>query len=241
MPKSTLRRIIDELPTQAATITTGRGGVSSGAGSVILRALDIAFTAYRGIVASNVQRAIELLEDRKLNLSGGTMTGALYLDGDPDEDDEAASRHYVDTYMTDGRGAAELAVNTLANVPMFHVTHETETGRIGVPTAPGIDWYPSGVRISPAVLNYAEYESATSTHTMSDKPVAYCDGTFTVNLPAVAVVAGRIYHIVNIGSGTISIDPDGSDTINGSATPLALSTQWSVATLHSDGTGWVRL
>ena len=240
MPKSTLRRIIDELPTSVTMVTTGRGGVSSGSGSGLLHALDVAFTAYRGIVASNVQRAIELLEDRKLDKAGGTMTGALLLAGDPTADEEAASRHYVDTYMTDGRGAAEIAVNTLANVPMFHVTHASETGRIGVPTAAGIDWTPTRVRIAPAILSYAEHESANSTHTMSDKPLVYCNGTFTVNLPAAAVSDGRIYHVVNIGSGTITIDGSGSETING-ATTLALTTQWSVATLHCDGAAWYRL
>ena len=240
MPKSTLRRIIDELPGGGVTVITGRGGVSSGAGSGALHAIDVLFTAYRGIVAGNVQRAIEMLEDRKLDKAGGTMTGALYLVADPTEDSEAASRHYVDTYMTDGRGAAEVAVNTLANVPLFHVTHESETGRIGVPTAPGIDWTPARVRIAPAILSYAEHEAASSTHTMSDKPLAYCNGTFTVNLPPAALCNGRIYHVVNIGSGTITIDGDGSETINGAPT-LALTTQYSVASLHCDGTAWYRL
>ena len=42
------------------------------------------------------------------------------------------------------------------------------------------------------------------------------------------------------GSGTITIDGSGSETING-ATTLALTTQWSVATLHCDGAAWYRL
>lgn len=235
MPKSTLRRVIDELTVTTSTTSTGRtpGSASSG----LLRALDIAFTAYRGIVASNVQRAIELLEDRKLDLAGGSMSGSLYLAGDPTEDDEAASRHYVDTYMTDGRGAVELAVNDLANVPLIHVTHETETGRIGVPTAPGIDWTPAGVRISPAILSYAEYEAATGTHTAGDKPVIYCTGTFTVTLPPAATAAGRVYHVVNVSTGIITVDGSGSETING-ATTLSLAHQYDAAALHCNGTGW---
>jgi hypothetical protein len=237
MPKSTLRRIIDEIPGASVTTTTTRSGSSAGGGFGVLHALDVLFTAYRGIVAGNVQRAIEMLEDRKLNVSGGTMSGALYLAGDPSDDDEAASRHYVDTYMTDGRGAVEVAVNSLANVPLFHVTHESETGRLGVPTAPGIDWTPAGVRISPAILNYAEYESVTGTHTAADKPVIYCDGTFTVNLPAAAIAAGRVYHVVNVGTGTVTVDGSGSETING-ATTLSLAHQYDSAALHCNGTGW---
>lgn len=239
MPKSTLRRIIDELPGVGGTTTTGRAPGS--ASSSVLRAANVLFTAYRTIVASNVQRAIELLEDQKLNLSGGYMAGGLYLVDDPVEDNEAATKRYVDTYMAEpNEGTTALRVDTLAGVPMFHVVHETESGRVGVPTAPGIDWTPAGVRIAPAVLNYAAHEAASSTHTLADVPVVYCNGTFTVNLPPAAVATGRIYHVVNVGSGTITIDGDGSDTINGAAT-LALTTQWSVATLHSNGGGWVRL
>lgn len=237
MPKSTLRRIIDEIPGASVTTTTTRSGSSAGGGFGVLHALDVLFTAYRGIVAGNVQRAIEMLEDRKLNVSGGTMSGALYLAGDPSDDDEAASRHYVDTYMTDGRGAAEVTVNTLANVPLFHVTHESETGRIGVPTAPGIDWTPAGVRISPAILGTLEYETATSTHTLGDKPVVYCTGTFTVTLPPAAMSAGRVYHVVNASTGVITVDGNGSETING-ATTLSMAHQYDSAALHCDGTGW---
>ena len=238
MPKSTLRRIIDELPGAAGSAS---GRAPGSASSSILRAANVLFTAYRTIVASNVQRAIELLEDQKLNLSGGSMSGGLYLVDDPVEDDEAATKRYVDTYMAaPNAGTTALRVDTLAGVPMFHVVHETESGRVGVPTAPGIDWTPAGVRISPAILNYAAHEAAGSTHTLADVPVVYCNGTFTVNLPPAAVATGRIYHVINVGAGTITIDADGSETINGAST-LALTTQWAVATLHSNGGGWVRL
>lgn len=238
MPKSTMRRIIDELPGGAAS-SSGRAPGS--ASSSILRAANVLFTTYRTIVASNTQRAIELLEDQKLNLAGGYMAGGLYLVDDPVVDDEAATKRYVDTYMAaPNEGTTALRVDTLAGVPMFHVVHETESGRIGVPTAPGIDWTPAGVVVSPAILNYAAFEAASGTHTLADVPVVYCNGTFTVNLPPAAVATGRIYHVVNVGSGTITIDGDGSETINGAAT-LALTTQWSVATLHSNGGGWVRL
>lgn len=238
MPKSTLRRIIDELPgSSVSSSSRAPGSASSG----MVRAINVLFTAYRTIAAANVQRAIELLEDQKLNLTGGSMSGGLYLVDDPVEDDEAATKRYVDTYMAEpNEGTTALRVDTLAGVPMFHVVHDTEHGRLGVPTAPGIDWTPNGVTIAPAVLNYAAHEAANGTLTLADVPVVYCDGTFTVNLPPAAVAVGRIYHVINVGSGTITIDADGSETINGAAT-LALTTQWSVATLHSNGVGWVRL
>lgn len=137
--------------------------------------------------------------------------------------------------------ATQLEVRNSSDVPLIRVTTADNGGRIGVPTAPGIDWDAYGVVIAPAILNYAGYASASSGPvTIGDAPVLYCNGTFTVNLPPAAVAAGRIYHVVNVGTGTITIDGDGSETING-ATTLAINTQWAVATLHSNGTGWVRL
>lgn len=240
MPKSTLRRIIDELPGVTGT-TSATGRAPGSASSGLIRAANVLFTAYRTIVASNVQRAIELLEDQKLDLSGGSMSGGLYLADDPADDYEAATKRYVDTYMAEpNEGTTALRVDTLAGVPMFHVVHETESGRVGVPTAPGIDWTPAGVRIAPAVLNYAQFETVTGTHTAGEKPFIYADGTFTITLPPAAVSAGRYLTIANIGTGTVTVDGNGSETINGSLTH-ALSVQYATVRMHCNGVGWIRL
>lgn len=151
MPKSTLRRIIDELPGAAGSAS---GRAPGSASSSILRAANVLFTAYRTIVASNVQRAIELLEDQKLNLTGGYMSGGLYLVDDPVEDDEAATKRYVDTYMAaPNEGTTALRVDNLAGVPFFHAVHETEAGRIGIPTNAGITWDNTSVRIGGVIVN----------------------------------------------------------------------------------------
>jgi hypothetical protein len=49
-----------------------------------------------------------------------------------------------------------------------------------------------------------------------------CNGTFTVALPA-ATGTGKPYTIKNVGSGLITIDGNGSDTIDGSLTQSLLS------------------
>jgi len=48
---------------------------------------------------------------------------------------------------------------------------------------------------------------------------------------------GRRVIIKNIGTGTVTIDPSGSETIDGSATKL-MSIQYSVIELVSDGVNW---
>ena len=69
-----------------------------------------------------------------------------------------------------------------------------------------------------------------------------CNSTsaFTVTLPTAASYAGRDLTIKNINTGVITIDGNGAETIDGSAT-LTLATQWSSATLYSTGTSWIIL
>ena len=69
--------------------------------------------------------------------------------------------------------------------------------------------------------------------------------TITVTLPTVAsgdAAAGRVVTIIKIdgGAGAVSIDPTGSETINGSATAVSLGTQYHYRTLVYDGaSGWI--
>tara|TARA_R100000808_G_C2106761_1_gene122107 strand:+ start:205 stop:612 length:408 start_codon:yes stop_codon:yes gene_type:complete len=69
--------------------------------------------------------------------------------------------------------------------------------------------------------------------------------TIVASLPTIAsgdAAAGRVVTIMKIdaGGGAVSIDPDGSETINGSATPVSLSTQYHYRTLVYDGaSGWI--
>ena len=69
--------------------------------------------------------------------------------------------------------------------------------------------------------------------------------TIVATLPTHAsgdAAAGRVVTIMKIdaGGGTVSIDPTGSETINGSATPVSLGTQYHYRTLVYDGaSGWI--
>jgi len=68
--------------------------------------------------------------------------------------------------------------------------------------------------------------------------VIVCNGTtYTVTLPAASGNAGRVLYIKRNSSGTITIDGNASETIDGSLT-LSLSTTLASAVLVCDGSNW---
>jgi hypothetical protein len=83
------------------------------------------------------------------------------------------------------------------------------------------------------------YLARTTTYTAAtnDYFIDCTTGTFTVNLFTAVGNTGRILIIKNSGTGTITVDPNGSQTIDG-ATTQTLSTQWSRVHIISDGANW---
>jgi hypothetical protein len=71
---------------------------------------------------------------------------------------------------------------------------------------------------------------------LSTQKVVLCTNTITVLLPIASSVFTPLY-IKNIGVGVITIDGNGSQTIDGALT-YALTNQWDSITLVSNGTGW---
>ena len=77
----------------------------------------------------------------------------------------------------------------------------------------------------------------TSNTTLTDAhALVFCSGIFTVTLPAAATVPGRVYRVINTGMGTITIDADGVELINGLATQTV--SPGSSPSLVSDSVGW---
>lgn len=60
----------------------------------------------------------------------------------------------------------------------------------------------------------------------------------TVTLPTAVGRAGRRYTLVKTGTGVLTIDPAGSETIAGALTET-ISTQFGFREIESDGTNWV--
>lgn len=84
-------------------------------------------------------------------------------------------------------------------------------------------------------------ETATYTAVLSDE-VILADatvGAFTINLPTAASAAGKQYTIkaTSVAGGNVTIDANGSETIDG-ATTLVLSTTNRSVVIASTGSNW---
>jgi len=79
-------------------------------------------------------------------------------------------------------------------------------------------------------------KTSAYTTTLTDD-VILCNGTFTVTLYTAVGNGGRTLTIKNTGTGVITIDGSGSETIDGDTT-LDLGVQYTSVTIVSDGTNW---
>ena len=97
----------------------------------------------------------------------------------------------------------------------------------------------SGVgRIAP---RYAA-TTVTTTATISTATYTRCNssgGAFTVTLPTAVGITGRVYMVKKVDSSAnaVTVDADGSETIDGAAS-YALTAQWDSVTVVSNGTNW---
>jgi hypothetical protein len=82
--------------------------------------------------------------------------------------------------------------------------------------------------------------SATYTATPDDYTINCTSGTFNVTLPTAVGIQGRIYKVKNSGSGTITLNTTGGQTIDGASNKV-LSTQYQVITVQSTGSNWIVL
>lgn len=83
------------------------------------------------------------------------------------------------------------------------------------------------------------YTAKTATYTVDpdDRWIECTSGTFTVNLHTAVGYAGRSHLIKNSGTGVITVDPNGSQTIDGQLTILL--TQYDAVTVVSNGANWM--
>jgi hypothetical protein len=80
--------------------------------------------------------------------------------------------------------------------------------------------------------------TATTTFATAEETVNCTANTFTVNLPTAVGIIGTTYTLVNSGTGIITLDANGTETINGSLS-INLSTQYISRTVQSDDTNWI--
>jgi hypothetical protein len=101
---------------------------------------------------------------------------------------------------------------------------------------PGQMWVDTGDYSIGSLRPSVRSVTDTTTMTGSDD-ILLCTGTFTVNLPSAANYPNKVYYIVNVSSGVITVDAYGSETINGETTQDLYEND--SMQIVSDGTGWV--
>lgn len=158
---------------------------------------------------------------------GSTATGlrALYL----------AEAGGVDTVKlqagnTSSGGDWTLTLPTGAGTTGYALYDTNGSGTLG--------WAP----LVPAVLSVDNGDSPVAISTTDRVSLIICDtssGNIEIDLPAAADNDGRIITIKKTSSSnTVTIDPNSTETLDGSSTSQTLSFSKSFVTIVSDGTGW---
>jgi len=98
------------------------------------------------------------------------------------------------------------------------------------------------VTVSTINVNSASVGVFTSSSALADESVALCSaaaGSITIVLPTALAHRGKEYCIkkTDATANTVTIDPDGAQTIDGAAT-VVLSTQYAYKRIISDGANW---
>jgi len=87
-------------------------------------------------------------------------------------------------------------------------------------------------------------KTVTAAYTAAYDAVIRCDasaGAFTVSLPTASGIKGKAYLIKKVDSSAnaVTIDPYGTETIDGAAT-VTLASQYDSVIVVSDGTNWMK-
>lgn len=156
----------------------------------------------------------------------------------------------ADTWIGDGEtqifspsitpSSAEACLVTVGNVVQEPgVAYNLVAGDI-VFTAPP----PNGAKIVHrylgGTLNQMAVIDKNATFTLDDDDnfkVFRTTGTFTMNLPAAANAGNGYLFVVKVESGTVTLDPNGSETIDGISSKNVTSDVWCFC----DGSGWFTL
>jgi len=184
-----------------------------------------------GTIASTVtQYTDELAQDASASLfTGGTHTGISYS--------------YVDNsnVINSTVSLSGFSINALSDVDTATTT--PTNGQALVWESASSQWKPGtvsggGTRAPYAVL--ASFPATIAPNSSSIKEKYYVNNgatAVTVNLPAVATCDALELVIKILGTGTVTIDANGSETIDGALT-FALSLQNSSVTLTATNLGW---
>lgn len=99
---------------------------------------------------------------------------------------------------------------------------------------------PARVPSAATAITILPFTNVTSTYVVDNEDcVVNCtSGTFTVTLPTAVGVEGQYYFIKNSGTGLITVDADGTETIDGFPNKI-LAVQNEAIMVVSDGANWI--
>lgn len=181
----------------------------------------------------------------KLNLGSYTAGDILWLDsvaGGFTKVKPQAPKHTVFLGVVEranaGNGQMYVKVQNGVELDEIHdvkITTPTNNQVLSYTAATGL-W--ENKTVSASIFAYT---AQTTTYTAgSEDYVIHCtSGTFSVNLPTAVGIQGKVYIIKNSGSGLITIDPNGSQTIDG-VTTYTMGGAESVQVI-STGSNWITL
>lgn len=103
--------------------------------------------------------------------------------------------------------------------------------------AKSLDNYFKGLNERTSGRIMTNMKTVTSAFTATaDEATILANGTFTVTLPTAVGIRGKTYTVKNIGTGVITVEPDGSETIDTCAN-FVLS-QHETIRIQSDNANW---
>jgi len=100
---------------------------------------------------------------------------------------------------------------------------------------------PHAVTAAQVGVSCCSYVAKTGAYTLteSDQTVDCTANTFTISLPSAVGIRAKIYNIKNTGTGVITVDGNGTETIDGELTQEVQ--QWDNISIQSTGSNWIIL
>jgi len=138
--------------------------------------------------------------------------------------------------------AGAVAIASQATGDVIVASSATQLGRVAPGTSGNVLTSNGTVWASAAAAGGGlDVLAKTGTYTVAtgdgSNVVVLCTGTFTVTLYAASGNSGNVIQVKNVSTGTITIDANASETIDG-ATTQTISARYTSLSMVCDGTNW---
>jgi len=127
-----------------------------------------------------------------------------------------------------------LGINTDHDVRLVAKVQDSEPV-IPAPFA-GMFWYDTDEDAT-YYIPITDPEITEDTSLTLDNVVILANGTLTLTLSSTTNIKGKLFRIKNIGTGIITVDPEGTTTIDGGLTAI-IENQYESITIISNGSNW---